>query len=69
MTPGKDDPQMPNAGTRDEQPRHWAPLDPKVRRAVRRTLADWLAKEYEPPAEVSPELEALLARIEQCEKH
>jgi hypothetical protein len=61
---------MPNAKIREEQPvsRHWAPLDPKVRRAVRQSLADWLSKEYAPPAEVSPELGALLARIEASEK-
>jgi hypothetical protein len=59
----------PNDRKREEPivPQHWAPLDPKVKRAVRRSLADWLAKEYAPPAEISPELRALLVRIEECE--
>jgi hypothetical protein len=61
---------MPNARMREEQPmsRHCAPLDGRVKRAVRQSLAEWLAKEYAPPAEISPELGALLARIEAAEK-
>ena len=60
---------MPKARTREQPPvsQYWAPLDLKVKRAVRQSLADWLAKEYALPTEISPELRALLARIEACE--
>ena len=44
---------------------HWDPLDPRVKRAVRQSLAEWLAKEYAPPAEIPPELRALLKRMDE----
>jgi hypothetical protein len=47
---------------------HWSHLDPKVKQAVRQSFAEWLAKEYAPPAETPPELRELLKRMEECEK-
>jgi hypothetical protein len=44
---------------------NWDPLDPKVKQAVRQSLADWLAKEYAPPAEIPPELRELLKRMDE----
>ena len=46
---------------------HWDPLDPKLKRAVRQSLAEWLANEYAPPAEIPSELRALLKRMEEVE--
>ena len=46
---------------------HWDPLDPNVKRAVRQSLAEWLAKEYAPTTEMSAELRALLKRMEEGE--
>ena len=42
-------------------------LAPEVKRAFRQSLAEWFAKEYAPPAEMSAELRALLKRMEECE--
>jgi hypothetical protein len=60
----------PNGRKREDHPmsQHWAPLDPKVKRAVRQSLAECLAKEYAPPAEIPAELRALLARMDQGEE-
>lgn len=60
MTPNK---------KREEYPlsQRWEPLDPKVKRAVRRSLTEWLAKEYAPPVEMSAELRELLKRMEEGE--
>jgi hypothetical protein len=45
----------------------WTTLAPEVKQGVQQSLAEWLAKEYKPPAEMSAELRALLKRMEEGE--
>lgn len=47
--------------------KRWPTLAPEVKRAFQQSLAEWLAKEYGPPAETSAELRALLKRMEGSE--
>jgi hypothetical protein len=44
----------------------WPTLAPEVKRAFQQSLAEWLTKEYAPPAELSAELRALLSRMEEA---
>jgi hypothetical protein len=46
--------------------RQWRLLDPKLKRAVRQSVAEWLAREYAPAADLPPELRALLQQMDDC---
>ena len=47
--------------------RHWPALAPKMKEAIRLSVAKSLAQQYPPPADIPPELRELLARMEETD--
>jgi hypothetical protein len=45
----------------------WPLLDPKIKKAVRRSLEEWMAQEYPSPAEIPAGLRDLLSRMDERE--
>ena len=46
---------------------HWPALPSEMKKAIRQSVAKSLAQQYPPPADIPPELRALLARMEEAD--